>query len=590
MMKRFLTSMLGALAGFWISMILLSISFFIILGAVIASGSGDTLTEIKDNSILHIKLSGTIDERKAGIQLADELYGNSGASVGLNNVIEAIRSASDDDRIEGIYLDCDGASAGIATRDAIVEALMEFKKSGKWIVSYSDTYTQGDYYVACAADRIYLNPVGNVDVHGLSSTTLFFKDMLDKLGVEAQVIKVGTFKSAVEPFILNEMSEPNRRQQQHYLGKIWENMCAQISEMRGVTVTDINDWADNLIVTQDADTYIDRKIVDELCYRHQFEDSLKVKSGINDDEDLRLVTPAEYCTVGNTAKANTSKNHIAVLYAVGDIVDDGDEGIVGRDMAPLIHELAEDDDVKGLVLRVNSGGGSAFASEQIWEALECFKKTGKPFYASMGDVAASGGYYISCGADCIYAEPVTLTGSIGIFGIVPCAKDLMNKKLGINSGTVMTNANGNILSSFMFEPMTAGQRVKMQESVNRGYELFVSRCAEGRNMAVDSIKVIAEGRVWDGETAMNIGLVDKMGSLTQAVNDMVASLGLDDYKVTEYPSLDKKWWEEIISLGTSYKASVIADELGEAQYLYNAVKRIRNIEPMQCRMEQIIIE
>lgn len=580
--------MLGALAGFWIAIIFSAIALFVVIAVAISGNTDSAPTEIKDKSILHIKLSGAIEERKTSPQLADELYGDKPSSAGLNNIIKAITDAAEDKNISGIYLDCDGVSAGIATRKSIVDALINFKESGKWIVSYSDLYTQGDYYIACASDSIFLNPVGSVDVHGLSSTTFFFKDMLDKIGIEAQIIKVGTFKSAVEPFVLNEMSEPNRKQQQHYLNRIWTELCAGISEMRNVAVEEINSWADSLIVTQDPKTYHERKIVDKLCYRHQFEDVLKRMCGVGEDEDLRLITPNDYCHISNTKDFSGSDNKIAVLYAVGDIVDSGDGGIVGRDMAPLILDLAEDDDIKGLVLRVNSGGGSAFASEQIWEALEEFKKTGKPFYASMGDVAASGGYYISCGADRIYAEPVTLTGSIGIFGIIPCVKGLLNDKLGIHTSSVSTNANGNF--PLISEPMTDIQRFRMQENINRGYELFVSRCAEGRDMPVDSIKLVAEGRVWDGMTAHEIGLVDKMGGLGLAIDDMVSELGLEDHRIIEYPSPEFKWWEQITSLSTSYKENVIANELGTIKPLYDAVKRIDELAPIQCRMEYINIE
>ncbi len=588
MMKRFFISMLGALAGFWISMIVAGISFFIILAAIIAGSAESIPTEIKDKTILHIKLSGSIDERKSSPNIANSIYGGELTSSGLNNILQAITDAAKDEHIKGIYLDCEGSMTGIATNYAIVECLKKFKESGKWIVSYSDMYTQGDYIIACAADSIYLNPVGIVDVHGLSATILFFKDMLDRLGVEAQVIKVGTFKSAVEPYILTEMSEANRMQQQLYLGNIWKCLSSRISEMRNVSEKTVNEWADNVVATESQAFYVENKVVDHLCYRHQMEDKLKELSEIDSDEDLRLITPEEYCTVSDIDKFNASDNEIAILYAVGDISDNGDDGIIGKKMVSQIMELSKDEDIKGLVLRVNSGGGSAFASEQIWEALEEFKKTGKKFYVSMGDVAASGGYYISCGAEKIYAEPVTITGSIGIFGIIPCAKDFLNKKIGITSGSVMTNANGNFPS--LIEPMTNIQRMKMQANVNRGYELFVSRCATGRSMPVDSIKQIAEGRVWDGVTAMNIGLVDKMGGLKDAIDDMVSELNVDDYTVTEYPSLELKWWSEILNLSKNYKTSIIEDELGTAKPVYYAIKRIQNLEPLQCRMEEIIIE
>ncbi len=583
MMKRFVAAMLGSLAGIWISMVLMGIMFFVFIGVIVANSEDTTL--VKEKSVLHIKLKSEIVERKQTNQFAEELLGEENSKLALNNIIEAIEKAATDNNINGIYIDCNVSTAGSATYEAIFNALMEFKKSGKWIVSYSDYYAQGDYYVASAADSMYLNPVGFVDVHGTEATTIFYKGLLDKLGVEMQIIKVGTYKSAVEPFILTEMSEASAEQQRHYVNSIWNSICNDISIARGVSVDDINNWANNMISTVAPEYYLENKVVDALAYRHEVESKIKALLDIDEDDDINLVTPAQYCKAEISLESN--KPEIAVLYAVGEIVDNGDQGIVGNKMAPEILKLADDDDVKALVLRVNSGGGSAFASEQIWEALEVFKSKGKKFYVSMGDFAASGGYYISCGADKIFAESTTLTGSIGIFGMIPCAKKLMNDKLGITTSTVSSN-----LESLSFiNPMTQFQRNQMQAMINRGYENFVSRCAAGRNVSVDDIKKIAEGRVWEGTTALEIGLVDELGGLNDAIAQIVSELNLEKYKIEEYPKASDDVWEQLMSMSAmSVKKSVIENELEDAAVYYNAIKKIQNMAPIQCRMEDIILE
>lgn len=588
MLKRFLTSMLGALAGIWISvgLFFLLIIFFIV--GIGISGAKQASVEIKENSVLYLDLNAQIDERKPQFDIMSQIYGRGNDVMGLNEILHTIKAAADDSRIEGIYINCDLSQSGIATRAEIVKALRNFKKSGKWIYAYGDNYTQGDYYIACAADSIFINPMGAVEITGLSATTQFYKGLLDKLGVEMQIIKVGTFKSAVEPYILTEMSEPSRLQQQQYLGNIWGYISSDIASMRKVTVEDVNNWADSIVITETAQSYIPRKIVDGLAYRHEVESKMKALCGIDKSEDINFITPSEYFEAENLLNPNNSNNSIAILYAVGNIVDQGDEGIVGRTMAPQILKLAEDDNIKGLILRVNSGGGSAFASEQIWEALEQFKAKGKKFYVSMGDVAASGGYYISCGAHCIYAEPVTLTGSIGIFGMIPCAKTFLTDKLGITEGTVATNANGGFIS--FTQPMTPFQRQKMQMMVNNGYENFVGRCATGRSMSVDSIKAIAEGRVWDGKSAYELGLVDKLGSLENAVADMANELGFEDYEIKEYPSLEEELMNKLMNGNFSLKNDIIKSELGETYQYYKQINHLKNLEHVQCRMEDIVIK
>lgn len=584
-MKQFFTAFLGSMAALWVTIILSSILSIVMTIVMFAGlGSMSPSVDVKEHTVLHIDLSGTLTERTQPTKLMDQIYDDDTENIPLNDLLKAIKNAATDSHIDGIYLDCNGVSTGLASANAVVNALNEFKKSGKWIVAYSDNYSQADYFLACTADSILLNPVGFVDIHGISATTLFFKDLLDKIGVEMQIIKVGTFKSAVEPFMLSEMSDANRLQQEVYLNNIWEYMSSQISEMRGVEKAEINQWADSMISTQDPQSYISRKVVDGLCYRHSVDSLLSQYTGREIDK-LRFITPVDYCA--SLKDKNSSDNNIAILYAEGDIVDSGDEGIIGEEMAPLILELSNDDDIDAMVLRVNSGGGSAFASEQIWEALEQFKAKGKKVYVSMGDYAASGGYYISCGADRIYAEPLTLTGSIGIFGMIPCTQGLMKNHLGINLGTVATNQNSQIS---ILEPMTPAQRNSMQSMINRGYETFVGRCAGGRNMPVDSIKAIAEGRVWDGMEALKLNLVDRLGGLDMAIADLAEDLGYEDYNIVEYPDVKADWIDELLGLKTQIKERALKEEFGNMLPYYIEGKQLLKSEPIQCRMQPVVLK
>ena len=406
-----------------------------------------------------------------------------------------------------------------------------------------------------------------------------------------QVVKVGTYKSAVEPFILKESSEANRRQQLHYLSSLWSSVSSTIAAGRGVDTLAVNRWADSYSFSIDATGYVADSIADRTLYRHEFDELVVERSGLDSDDSPRYVSIADYVKARTLSAYgfNKGKRRIAVLYALGDIVESGKGGIVSDELVPRILDLADDDDIDGLILRVNSGGGSAYASEQIWEALEQFKqRTGKPFYVSMGDMAASGGYYISCGADRIYADPLTLTGSIGIFGLIPDASKLLNDKIGITTSTVETNSGS--FPTFT-QPMPEAQRAAMQTMVNRGYELFVSRCADGRHMPVDSIKAIAEGRVWDGYTACRIGLVDRLGGLLDAINDMAQEIGAaeGEFQIREYPKLKFKWWEEMLTLGKNMKASMVRSELGEMAPLYDAAMQLKAIDPIQCRVEYQVI-
>lgn len=585
-MKKFLTAMLGSIAGFWISLIILVITFFLFIIVAVGNNVEQSIS-LTPNSVLHIELKGVISEREKSIESIYDIQSFNENAISYRDIINAIYSAKDDANIEGIYLDCYGSELGIASRQEIVEAIADFKQSGKWVYAYADNYVQGDYYIASVADSIFLNPIGSIDIHGLSATTFFYKGLMDKIGIEAQILKVGTYKSAVEPFILTKMSDASREQEKHYLGNIWNNICSEIAQNRNTTTLKINQWADSLIFTQQPDFYINEKIADKLYYRSQVETVVKNKLNLTESEKLNLITVKKYHTLSNFLGNNNLGEHIAILFATGDIVDNGEGGIVGEKMVPQILELAKDDNVKGLILRINSGGGSAFASEQIWHALEQFKDTGKPFYVSMGDVAASGGYYISCGADKIYAEPTTLTGSIGIFGIIPNIQKLLDNNLGITSDNASTNLNGDFPS--FTSPMTEIQKEKMQALIENGYKTFVNRCANGRGIPVDSILKIAEGRVWDGLSAKEIGLVDQFGGLEKVIDDMKEATGIS--QTIDYPIYTPSILDQIVNSNSLVNNKIISStNIQEIKEYYKFISRIKQMSPIQCKMEDITIK
>ncbi len=595
--------MLGSLAAIWLTGIILFLGFFLVLASVVGRSlaSANSLSEVRDKSVLYIDLSGTITERYTPGPLVEEIMQQKDGQLSLSDILSSIKEAANDDRIEGVYLYCGGASMGIASRQELIGAIEGFRKSGKWVLAYGDYYSQGDYYVACSADEIYLNPVGAVDVRGLASVTPFFKGLMDKMGIQMQVIKVGQYKSAVEPFILTEASEPSKQQTRRYVDGIWDVMVGYIAERRGVDPDSVQMWADDMAMTFSAETCVDKNIAGRLAYSREVEDILKNRCGLDKKDKLRVVTPEEYVMINGAGLESQSKQHIAVLYALGDIVDSGKGGIVSEDMVPEILRLSKDDNVSGMVLRVNSGGGSAFASEQIWDALEQFKAEGKPVYVSMGDVAASGGYYISCGADKIYADQTTLTGSIGIFGMIPCLKGLVTDKLGVTFSTVSTNLNASAPS--LYEPMTPLQHKRMQDMVEHGYETFVGRVAQGRGMSVDSVKVIAEGRVWYGEDALSIGLVDELGGLDAAIRAMAERVGLDESDYVEYPAIhfplllmmlrqadvNAAIGDGIVDMVGQY-AVVCGESSSYAARFASLVEQFIGQSPLQARMEDVTIE
>lgn len=580
-------SFLGTVAGIFVSGFLISIGLFILTVMAIVSSATHSEYSVKDKSILYLDLSREIVEQPASLDIMAKLTNDGPSADVLYNIIDAIDAAADDDRIKGIFIDANGSSAGTAQRKAIIDALRRFKKSGKWIYSYGDYYSQGDYYIAAStSDSLYINPLASVDIHGLGGRMMFFKNLLDKIGVEMQVVKVGTYKSAVEPFILTEPSAASIEQQQLYLGNLWKDIRASIAKGRKVSADSVNAWANSFSFTFDATQIIRKRIADASAYRHEFIDKLKELTDIDKDDDLRLVTPAQYVT---SKPHKSHKTTIAVLYASGDITESGKDGIASDRLVPEILELAENDDIDGLILRVNSGGGSAFASEQIWEALGEFKEmTGKPFYVSMSDYAASGGYYISCGADKIYAEPVTITGSIGIFGLIPNIRGLVTDKLGVTTYPISTNPAG--AQPDIFAPMTESQRAGMQSYVDRGYELFVKRVASGRKKTVDQIKAIAEGRVWDGREALRIGLVDKLGGLDTALADMAKELGVESWSVERYPKTEDDVLTALLMMSDRMEQSALERKLGDVAEIYRTIESIRQYQGVQARMQPVVIE
>lgn len=580
-------SFLGTVAGIFVSGFLISIGLFILTVLAIVSSATHSEYSVKDKSILYLDLSREIVEQPASLDIMAKLTKDGPSADVLYNIIDAIDAAADDDRIKGIFIDANGSSAGTAQRKAIIDALRRFKKSGKWIYSYGDYYSQGDYYIAAStSDSLYINPLASVDIHGLGGRMMFFKNLLDKIGVEMQVVKVGTYKSAVEPFILTEPSAASIEQQQLYLGNLWKDIRASIAKGRKVSADSVNAWANSFSFTFDATQIIRKRIADASAYRHEFIDKLKELTDIDKDDDLRLVTPAQYIT---SKPHKSHKTTIAVLYASGDITESGKDGIASDRLVPEILELAENDDIDGLILRVNSGGGSAFASEQIWEALGEFKEmTGKPFYVSMSDYAASGGYYISCGADKIYAEPVTVTGSIGIFGLIPNIRGLVTDKLGVTTYPISTNPAG--AQPDIFAPMTESQRAGMQSYVDRGYELFVKRVASGRKKTVDQIKTIAEGRVWDGREALRIGLVDKLGGLDTALADMAGELGVESWSVERYPKTEDDVLTALLMMSDRMEQSALERKLGDVADIYRTIESIRQYQGVQARMQPVVIE
>ena len=504
-----------------------------LFGLLVGDSFSKPTTTLEENTIFRIDLSGVLVEHATEQNPFDavlgEMYGQTTTTVGLNDLLSNIALAKDNDKILGIYLRGGSLSAGPASAKALRDALLDFKQSGKFIIAYSDSYTQTNYYIASVADKMYFNTVGTLMWDGMSAQKQYYTRVLEKIGVEMQILKVGTFKSAVEPYFRTSMSDADRKQTEQYLGGIWSEVKAAVAEQRKLTVEQLDAYADECMSLQPQHKYVDYGFVDTLVYIQDMDTVLRMYAG-----------PEDYKTVSNSAMTNveraenTATDKIAILYAEGQIMDNGKEGIIEDKMLKQIKNIHKDDAIKAVVFRVNSPGGSADASEQIWHAIKTLQAKGLPVVVSMGDYAASGGYYISCCADYIYAEPTTLTGSIGIFGTVPNFSKLRDK-VGLDIDGVTTNKHAALTTNAIYKGMNPQEYALMQSMVERGYDLFTSRCAEGRGVSQQAIKNIGEGRVWLGKDALNIGLVDELGNINQAIAKAAELAGLGQYAIVDYP-------------------------------------------------------
>ena len=567
-MKQFLKYTLATVVGILIASF---ISMFVFFGTIAAMmSSGEAVTKVKPNSVYQLDLSGMLVERSEDnpFEMFAGQYGGA-VTIGLDDILANIRKAKTDPNIAGIRLDCGALGASYASLKEIRDALLGFKASGKFIVAYADQYTQGMYYVASVADKVLLNPIGAVSFHGLASQTMFYKDMLDKLGVEMQIVKVGTFKSAVEPSILTRMSDANRRQVTAFVNSTWDDVRAEISAARGISQEQLNRYADLPLDFCEPEEVLEYGFVDSLVYETGVDGVVEALAGA----EPVMVEHADMTTV-LPVNEQYHKDKVGIIYAVGNIDMSETEGIVSEKLVETINEVADDDQVKAVVFRINSGGGSAYGSEQIWHALTQLKAE-KTLIVSMGDMAASGGYYIACLADRIVAQPTTLTGSIGVFGQIPNAEGL-TEKIGLDFDLVKTNRHSEGIT--LVRPMSPEQRELLQMNVNRTYELFVKRCADGRGMTPDAIKAIAEGRVWTGTDALEIGLVDQLGGLADAVALAAEAAGLESYGVAEFPEKEDFMTRLMKEMSVSVEARVLRSALG-TQYRY--FKTLETL-PQQC--------
>ncbi|MBV5282767.1 MAG: signal peptide peptidase SppA [Paludibacter sp.] len=580
-MKQFLKFTLATIVGIIITTLLGILILFGIVGAV--AGSKESVTELKPNSVYEIKLEGNLIDRSEddpfSAALAEAMGTTSEKTMGLDDLLSNIEKAKNDANIVGIYLNGGSLSGGFASFKEIRNALLDFKKAGKFIVAYADNYSQKDYYLVSVANKILINPQGMLELKGLSAQTMFFKNTLDKLGIEMQIVKVGTYKSAVEPLITTKMSDANREQVTVYMGSIWKTFLTEVSAARKISVEKLNAYADEMLMFQPTEKAKQYGLVDGLAYTNEADSILKTfVKGLEKDKDVTFVKHSAMTKLPDTSKYD--KNKVAVIYAVGEITDADGEGIVARDLVKTINEVAKDSAVKAVVLRVSSPGGSAYASEQIWHALNILKAK-KTLIVSMGDYAASGGYYISCMADNIVAQPNTITGSIGIFGVIPNISGL-NEKLGLTYDGVKTNKMSDAIT--VNRKFTPEEHDLMQNYVNRGYELFVKRCADGRKMKTEQIKAIAEGRVWTGEDAIKNGLVDKIGGLNDAIALAVAKAKLKTYNVSEYPKKETFESKFMKSFGDDVEARFLKAQLGEQYKLFKQVRNLDKINGIQARL------
>lgn len=569
------------------------VTFMGIISIVGMIASGDSTPEVSNNSVMVLNLSGVIDEQGQEDFLG-ALTGNTMSNLGLDNMLSAIKKAKDNDKIKGIYIEAGILQAGYATMQEIRNALLDFKKKGKWIVAYGDTYTQGTYYIASAADKVYLNPKGMIDWHGLGAQPQFYKDLMAKFGVRYQVVKVGTYKSFTETYTEDKMSDANRTQVSAYINGTWNNICKAVSESRKISTDSLNAYADRLITFEPAENILKYKMVDGLIYADQVKCEIKKMLKIGKDKKIKQIGLSE---MANIKDKKAKGDEIAVYYAYGSIVQSGaasvlsqEHSIVGPEVCKDLEDLMNDDDVKAVVVRINSGGGDAYASEQLWHQMVELKKK-KPVVVSMGDYAASGAYYMSCPANWIVAQPNTLTGSIGIFAAIPDMSGLITQKLGVKFDEVKTNRNSTF-GNVMARPFNDEELDYLQAYVNRGYQLFRQRVADGRRQKTVDIEKVAQGRVWLGSDALKIKLVDELGGLNQAVAKAASLAKLKEYHTKNYPAVPS-WTEQLmasagrnnyldeqlrLTLGDLYEPFVMLRSMNEREVLQARIPFVLNIK------------
>ena len=585
-MKQFFKFVFASFVGMFLFSIVTGIFALITIAGMFASQ--DSTTAPEENSVLVLNLSGQLEERSEN-NFISQLQGSATSSIGLDNLLEGIRKAKENDNIKGIYIEAGAFAAdSYASMQAVRNALLDFKKSKKWIIAYADTYTQGTYYMSSVADKVYLNPQGQIDWHGLASQPVFIKDFLAKFGVKMQVVKVGAYKSATEMFTGDKMSDANREQTSAYLNGIWGNITKEVGASRHLSVEQLNAYADSMVTFAAPEDYVKLKLVDGLAYTDQIKKMVKKQLGIAGDKEINQVTVADMMNVEDKSQGDES-NQIAVYYAYGDIVDGVVGGILAQNhtidaqvVCKDLEKLAKDKDVKAVVVRVNSGGGSAYASEQIWHQIMELKKL-KPVVVSMGGMAASGGYYMSAPANWIVAEPTTITGSIGIFGMFPDVSGLLTEKLGLKFDEVKTNKYADF--STRARPFTEDEMAYLSQYVNRGYKLFRHRVAEGRKMTDEQVEKIAQGHVFTGQDAQKIGLVDQLGGLDVAVVKAAQLAKLPNHVTHAYPK-EPGFFEQLLdqSKSDNYLSEQLRANLGDYYGPFSLLKTLNHQSAIQARL------
>jgi len=584
-MAQFFKFLLASCLGVIIASAIIFFGAIAVIGAMASQGS--VPKPVSDNSILRITFDNAIPEKTNNLEMDPFDFSND-RILGVHDIIKSIEVAKTDDRIKGILIEADGIEAGFTTAGAVRRALADFKSSGKFIIAYSDYYTQGAYYMVSVADEIYVNPIGMVDFRGFAAQVPFFKDMLDRLGINMQVFYAGKFKSATEPYRRNNMSEENKLQLREYLNELYAVMLSDISQSRGVSVADLRKAADSY-AANDPEAAVKLDLVDAVGYRDDALQDIRERMGLETDKSINTISLEDYSQI--VGSSGSGSNKIAVIYAEGTILDGkGEMGSVGSERyTKIINRIRKDDNIKAVVLRINSPGGSAIASENIWRELSLLRETDKPVIASMGDYAASGGYYIACIADTIFAEPTTLTGSIGVFNIIPSAQKMLADKAGIRFDTVKTGRYATGISPFY--DLSEDEKQIVQRRADQTYDIFLRRVAEGRKMDKAKVHEIAQGRIWTGITADKIGLVDEIGGLQNAIQTAARMAGIEEYRIAEYPQTKdpiEQFFDRFTEDEEPYSKVLLRRQLGEWYPYYRYFEDIQNSHGVQARLPFVL--